>query len=126
MGRFDILKIMKNPEGDIENKEKEIVVKKAIERIFSELTERQSVVLKMRMGVKPYDKKHTLQEIADVFGITKEPIRTQQEIALRAVTWALKKDITEAGYSSENVNILGGNTGIDNLLALIEETNPEM
>jgi len=108
-----------------ENIERSRIAKKALEEAFSLLNEKQIRILKMRMGIKPYDKRHTLREVGESFDVTPEPIRTQQSLALTRISAHVIEQMREAGYSVP-FESLWGNDGVDNLLALIESTQPEL
>lgn len=48
---------------------------------------RELDVLCMRLGVQPYDRRHTLCEVGDKFGVTRERIRQIEWKAARKVTY---------------------------------------
>jgi len=110
----------------IEDNEKKLIAKKSIERAFSLLNERQLITLKMRLGIKPYKKRHTLQEIAEKFGVTIETTRKDQIHAIVILNQSLHKDFKKAGYDNLDINISWRNNGIDNILTLIENVFPEL
>ncbi len=117
---------IETPSEHLDRSEKMKLVKQSLEQSFSTLTERQAKVLKMRMGLKPYEKRHTLKEIGDAHNITDEPIWVQQNEALHKISLALKQDLSKAEYPTVDIDFLRGDDGLDNLLALIEEVNPEI
>lgn len=75
------------------------------------------------MGLKPYEKRYTLKEVGESFGVTPEPIRTQHSLALTKISAYIAERMREAGYPSPFESLLG-NSEVDNLLVLIENTQP--
>lgn len=49
-------------------------LKDEIEKIMNELTEREREIIKMRFGLNG-EKTHTLEEVGEAFGVTRERIR---------------------------------------------------
>lgn len=65
----------------------EIASRRAIRESIAEalgvLIERQQFVLRMRYGMRPFDREHTLQEIGDRLEVTRERVRQVETSALR-------------------------------------------
>lgn len=59
------------------------------------LKEREKEVIKMRMGFKPYDRCYTLQEIGNVYGLTRERIRVIEKDAMIKLKSALLNEETK-------------------------------
>jgi DNA-binding CsgD family transcriptional regulator len=60
-------------------------IKDRIEKDLSNLTEREREVLKMRNGLFYYNKPYTLEEVAQVLGVTRERIRQIEAKAIRRI-----------------------------------------
>ena len=58
------------------------ILQEAIEEVLSELTERQSHILRLRFGLSGHET-HTLEEIANLFCLSRERIRQLEKEALR-------------------------------------------
>lgn len=58
------------------------ILQEAIEEVLSELTERQSHILRLRFGLSGHET-HTLEEIANIFCLSRERIRQLEKEALR-------------------------------------------
>jgi RNA polymerase primary sigma factor len=54
-----------------------------VEPLLLELREREAAVLRMRFGFTPYDDCHTLDQIGQVYGVTRERIRQIEAEALK-------------------------------------------
>ena len=53
-----------------------------MERLLSTLDERERELLKMRFGLAPYGEPHTLEEVGEAFGITRERVRQVEARAM--------------------------------------------
>jgi RNA polymerase primary sigma factor len=58
------------------------LLEETIEEVLSELTPRQSHILRLRFGLNG-EEPHTLEEIANKFGLSRERIRQLEKDALR-------------------------------------------
>ncbi len=58
------------------------ILQEAIEEVLSELSDRQSHILRLRFGLSGHDT-HTLEEIANIFCLSRERIRQLEKEALR-------------------------------------------
>jgi len=58
-------------------------IRESIAEALGVLIERQQFVLRMRYGMRPFDREHTLQEIGDRLEVTRERIRQVETAALR-------------------------------------------
>ena len=58
------------------------ILQEAIEEVLSELSERQSHILRLRFGLSGHET-HTLEEIANIFDLSRERIRQLEKEALR-------------------------------------------
>ena len=68
----------------------EIHKKRAINHAFSTLlTERQAEVMKLRFGIG-CEKNHTLEEIGDIFGVTREAVRQAEVRSLKKIRKNIK------------------------------------
>jgi hypothetical protein len=89
--------------------EKQIV--ESIEKIMSELPPRHREVLEKRFGLRPGEKRHTLEAIGQDYGITRERIRQIENAAKKLIldTDHLVARTKEAVKSLEKaINDLGG------------------
>ena len=57
--------------------------REAMEMALSSLSPREEMVIKMRYGLGPDGKEHTLEEIGHLFAVTRERIRQIEAVALR-------------------------------------------
>ncbi len=53
-----------------------------MERLLSTLDERERELLKMRFGLAPYGEPHTLEDVGEAFGITRERVRQVEARAM--------------------------------------------
>lgn len=77
--------MIESPENSIENKINEMFNNDLLNRVFSSgyLSEKEIEILKYRNGF--YGKVYTLQEIADIYKVTRERIRQMEYAALRKI-----------------------------------------
>ena len=68
--------------------------------------ERRKTVLKMRLGLEPYSKTYTLEEIGKQMGLSKERIRQYEHWATFHVAMALRRLKHDREGCKEEVNLL--------------------
>lgn len=89
-------------------------IKDRIEKDLSNLTEREREVLKMRNGLFYYNKPYTLEEVAQVFGVTRERIRQIESKAIRKINhYQRKQRFNQVNETSKEV--ITDNTPVEEL-----------
>ncbi|WP_049960393.1 sigma-70 family RNA polymerase sigma factor [Pseudobutyrivibrio sp. LB2011] len=70
-----------NPENAYESNE----LIETIDDVLSSLKENEEKVLRMRYGITPFNEPHTLEQIGNEFGVTRERIRQIEDKAIRNI-----------------------------------------
>ena len=65
----------------------------------SVLKEKEKIVIQMRMGIYPYKKCYSLQEIGNVYGLTKERIRVIEMCAMKKLKNALIDEESKKNFN---------------------------
>ncbi len=79
-----------------------MMMQQRIEEVLGTLTEREQQVLRMRFGLNGGEA-HTLEEVGEVFGVTRERIRQIEAKALRKLRHPSRgKKLRAAGYRDRN------------------------
>lgn len=90
-------------------------IKSKIEKDLSNLTEREREVLKMRSGLFYDNKPYTLEEVGQVFGVTRERIRQIEAKAIRRIYhWQRKQRFNQANEIS--IEVITDNTPVETLV----------
>ena len=64
-----------------------------IDSVFDTIGEREAKILKMRFGIRPYNKAYTLAEVGEELGVTRERIRQLEVKALRKMRHPMRQKI---------------------------------
>ena len=64
-----------------------------IDSVFDTIGEREAKILKMRFGIRPYNKAYTLAEVGEELGVTRERIRQLEVKALRKMRHPMRQRI---------------------------------
>lgn len=79
------------------------IVKQALEKSFASLDERLIKILKMRLGLPPYTRRHSLSEVGDSCGVNKERIHVLQNNAFRKISSVLEINLRKNDYQVDEV-----------------------
>jgi RNA polymerase primary sigma factor len=75
-----------------------------VERLLHDLKEREADVLRRRFGLPPYDESQTLEDIGQVYGVTRERIRQIEAKALERLRHTLAEEGHTFGDAEEEVD----------------------
>jgi RNA polymerase primary sigma factor len=68
------------------------------------LNERHAEIIRMRHGIDPHHRMHSLREIGEHFAITKERVRQLEQKALTKLYWHILKETSHAHHTDEQHN----------------------
>ena len=87
-------------EIDLSNTTKEDEIRKYISSILVHLKSQEEIVIRMRFGIGT-DREHTLEEIGQKYGLTRERIRQIEKNALKKLAWRVYREHIAADLIKE-------------------------
>lgn len=87
-------------EIDLSNTTKEDEIRKYISSILVHLKSQEEIVIRMRFGIGT-DREHTLEEIGQKYGLTRERIRQIEKNALKKLAWHVYREHIAADLIKE-------------------------
>ena len=87
-------------EVDLSNTTKEDEIRKYISSILVHLKSQEEIVIRMRFGIGT-DREHTLEEIGQKYGLTRERIRQIEKNALKKLAWHVYREHIAADLIKE-------------------------
>lgn len=80
--QMSLMEVIPTGEGQVSGEVELSLLRSRLVEVLEKLDPREARILKMRYGIEPYTIPHTLQEVAERFGLCRERIRQVEQEAL--------------------------------------------